>query len=232
MGKIGMIVAPAMLALALAGCVRDAHIALPSELATSSDRIEVTGIGGFERGAFQLGASEGSFRRSAGQEAFDDGYVSNAGRASFTVDGPELGGQLSADCGFHQAEVDAGLVVLPAERFSFHCGFRSGTDAPKGELILRAVPRSPGRLLSGISRAGELTFGGRRIGIRAIHDMEGGKLPSGTPLGYMFETNGKQIGAVDLNGTNKTVYAPRSGPEREAVLAASLALSILWDPGE
>jgi hypothetical protein len=37
---------------------------------------------------------------------------------------------------------------------------------------------------------------------------------------------------VDLNGGTKTIFAPRAGPEREAVLAASLALSILWDPDE
>ena len=52
------------------------------------------------------------------------------------------------------------------------------------------------------------------------------------PLGYAFEANGRQVGAVDLNGTKKTIYAPPSGPERELVIAASLALSILWDPGE
>lgn len=232
MGKRGLIAASAVLALALAGCVRDAHIAVPSDLRAGSERIEVTGIGGFERGDFRLGASTGSFRRSAGQQAFDDFYVSNAGTASFTVDGPEVGGPLSADCGFHQGEVDTGIVVLAAERFTFHCGFERGAGTPKGELILRAVPRSPGRLLSGISRAGELNFDGRRIGIRAIHDMEGGKMPTGAPLGDLFETGGRKIGAVDLNGGSKTVYAPLSGPDREAVLAASLALSILWDPGE
>lgn len=231
-GKIGIALASAVAAVALAGCVRDAQIAVPSDLRAGSERIEVTGIGGFQRGTFRLGASQGSFRRSAGQEAFDDGYVSNAGSASFNVDGPELGGPLSADCGFQQGEIDAGIAILPADRFTFHCGFHRGSEASKGELILRAVPRSPGRLLSGISRAGELNFEGRRIGIRAIHDMEGGKLPSGTPLGYMFDIGGRQIGAVDLNGGDKIVYAPPPGPEREAVLAASLALSILWDPGE
>jgi hypothetical protein len=43
--------------------------------------------------------------------------------------------------------------------------------------------------------------------------------------------HGREIGALDLNGLNKTIFAPRLGPEREAVLAASLALSILWYDG-
>ncbi len=60
--------------------------------------------------------------------------------------------------------------------------------------------------------------------------MAGDRVPAGTPLGYAFHLDGRQIGAVDLNGTDKTIYAPRAGPEREAVLAAGLALSIFWDP--
>jgi len=62
--------------------------------------------------------------------------------------------------------------------------------------------------------------------------MRGGSLPNGTPLGYSFDVAGRQVGAVDLNGRNKTIYAPRQpGPERDAVLMAALALSVFWDPG-
>jgi hypothetical protein len=72
-----------------------------------------------------------------------------------------------------------------------------------------------------------------KVGIRPIHHAASGGLPTGMPLGYAFEIAGRQVGAVDLNGTGKTIYAPRQpGPERDAVLMASLALSVFWDPGE
>ena len=50
------------------------------------------------------------------------------------------------------------------------------------------------------------------------------------PLGYRFVESGREVGAADLNGVTKTVFAPRAGGTREAVFAGSLALSILWDP--
>jgi hypothetical protein len=222
--------AMAALGLLLSGCVREAEIAMPSDLRAASERIELAGLGGGERGSFRLGGSEGRFTRKSVQEQYDDGYVRKSGGGSFTADGPEVGGALSARCAFDEAEQDSGILVHPIERLAYRCGFRRGTEI-KGELVLDEVPRGRG-LLAGRSRAGFLDYDGRRIGIRAIHDMEGGRMPTGTPLGYAFDVEGRQIGAVDLNGGDKTIYAPRAGPEREAVLAASLALSIFWDPGE
>lgn len=77
-----------------------------------------------------------------------------------------------------------------------------------------------------------LLFDRQLIGIRSIHRFEGGKVPAATPLGYAFSVDGREIGAIDLNGPDKTVFVPRDPRLREAVLAASLALSIFWDPGD
>ena len=86
--------------------------------------------------------------------------------------------------------------------------------------------------MAGRTRAGELRLGQLTVAIRPIHQAQGGGLPTDMPLGYAFDVGGRQIGAVDLNGTNKTIYAPRQpGSERDAVLMASLALSVFWDPG-
>ncbi|HZG46496.1 MAG TPA: hypothetical protein VEZ41_09565, partial [Allosphingosinicella sp.] len=102
----------------------------------------------------------------------------------------------------------------------------------RGGLLLKEVPTSRS-ILAGRTRAGELEIGDLTLQVRAIHDMEGGSVPTGTPLGYAFHLGGRQIGAVDLNGDNKTIFAPAApGPAREAVLLASLALSVFWDPGE
>lgn len=75
-----------------------------------------------------------------------------------------------------------------------------------------------------------LVYEGREIAVRSIHRDIAGGLPTSTALGYSFSANGREIGAVDLNGLNKTLYVPRSGPDREAVIVASVALSTFWDP--
>ena len=226
----------AALALAAAlssGCVREARIALPSDVQARTERIELTGMGGWERGEFRLGASSsGTFTRRSLQTRLADFYVQNIGGGSFDVAGPELGARLSGRCGFHEEEFDTGVVVAPGARLAYGCEFARDRVPLRGGLLLKEVPTSRS-LLAGRTRAGELQVGELTLGVRAIHQLEGGSLPSGSPLGYAFHLDGRQIGAVDLNGPNKTIYAPATpGPEREAVLLASLALSVFWDPGE
>ncbi|WP_147417667.1 hypothetical protein [Sphingomonas cavernae] len=223
----------ALATLLLSGCIREARIAIPSQLAIASQRLELTDMGAGERGQFQLGSSKGHFTRSAIHTASEDGFlVQNSGGGTFVVAGPDVEGELSARCDFGEVEIHSGVVVATAQRFAYRCRFQRDGQPIEAGLILEEIPRSPGKLLSGRTRAGKLHFADHVIGIRAIHDMEGGRMPTGTPLGYMFDIEGRQIGAVDLNGLNKTIHAPNSGPEREAVIAASVALSILWDPGE
>lgn len=225
--------AAALAALLLIGCVGEARIDTPPALAAASQRLELTGMGAGEKGSFRLGSAIGRFTRSAIRETAYDGLdIRNRGGGTFEVEGPDFASAMSARCGFNEEEYDSGLLVAPVSRFAYRCTFMSGEGGSIGTLVLHEVPRSPGKLLSGRTRAGEANIGGRLIRIRAIHDMAGGRMPTGTPLGYMFDIDGREVGAVDLNGLDKTIYAPPRGPEREAVLAASLALSILWDPME
>lgn len=225
-----LLLASALLAAApLMGCT-EARIAVPSDVAATAERLELTGMGGWQDGRFRLGGSEGRFSRRATQTKFFDTFVHNRGGGSFEIAGPELGGVAGGRCGFDEREIDAGLAVVPNGRLTYTCEFqRDGRRLPGG-LMLAEVPRGSG-MLAGRTRAGELRLGGLVVGIRPIHHAEGGGLPTGTPLGYAFEVGNRQIGAIDLNGTNKTIYAPRQpGPERDAVLMASLALSVFWDP--
>ena len=228
--RVRLLMVAALAATALSGCVREARIAMPADLASRTERLEVAGMGYGESGDFTLGASHGRFTRLSLQ-AGDGFVVENVGRGSFDIAGPELGGRVTATCGFHEQELDTGLLVATSARLAYGCEFERNHMPLPGGLLVAEVPTSRG-VLAGRTRAGELQIGDLRIGIRAIHDMEGGRLPSGTPLGYAFDVDGRQIGAIDLNGGDKTIYAPRAaGAEREAVLIASLALSIFWDPG-
>jgi hypothetical protein len=229
--RVRLLIAAALAASALTGCVREARMATPADLQARTEQLEISGMGYGERGDFTLGASQGRFARLAMQTG--DGFVvDNVGRGSFDIAGPELGGRVTAICGSHERAIDIGALVATRDRLAYGCEFERDQVPLRGGLLLSEVPTSRS-LLAGRTRAGELQIGDVRIGIRAIHDMEGGRIPSRTPLGYAFDIDGRQIGAVDLNGGDKTIYAPRTpGAEREAVLMASVALAIFWDPGD
>ena len=227
-----LFLAPALLlGAALTGCT-EAHIAMPSDVAANTERLELTGMGGWQEGRFRLGHSEGRFSRRATQTTLFDTFVRNAGGGTFEIIGPEVDGGLVGRCGFDEREVNLRIVVVPDGRLTYTCRFDRNGRQVDGGLFLAEVPNGSG-LLAGRTRAGELQMGQLTVGIRPVHHAQGGGLPAGMPLGYAFDIAGRQIGAVDLNGTNKTIYAPRApGPERDAVLMASLALSVFWDPGE
>ena len=230
--RITMMAASLAAAALLGGCVREARIALPSDVAAATERLALTGMGGWDRGHFRLAGSDGRLVRRALERQVDLLATEHVGGGNFEIAGPEFGGTLAGTCGYHESEIDAGVIVATRDRLAFGCEFERDGARIRGGLLLREVPASRG-ILAGRSRAGEIEIGELKIGIRAIHRMEGGGLPSGSPLGYAFDIGGRQIGAVDLNGTDKTIYAPRApGREREAVLMASLALSIFWDPGD
>lgn len=215
---------------ALAGC-SDARIAMPSDTMASTEVLRLTGMGGWQDGRFRLGQSEGRFSRRATETKLFDTFVRNAGSGRFAISGPELGGSAAGRCGFEQREVDARIAVLPTGRLTYRCQFDRDGRPVDGGLFLAEVPNGSG-VLAGRTRAGHVQVGDLRVAIRPVHRAAGGGVPSGTPLGYAFELGGRQIGAVDLNGANKTIYAPRQpGAERDAVLMASLALSVFWDPG-
>lgn len=214
----------AVLAVTLLSACTEARIPVPAEIAAGTEQLPLTGIGGWQKGHFRLGASQGSFDRRAEQRRLL-GFVRDSGMASFDASGPEFGGSAAGWCAFAQREIDTGIAVLPNGRLHYSCEFDRG-----GQLFLVEVPHGPGPL-AGRSRAGEVRIGGTRVAIKAIHTAAGMTIPSGSPLGYSFSVAGRPIGAVNLNGA-KTVYAPRQpGPERDAVLMASLALALFWDPG-
>lgn len=220
-----------LLTTVLAGCVSSARIAVPPDIMSSTEELKLAGMGGWQDGHFRLGASEGQFSRRSVRTKIMGALVRNSGGGSFEVTGPEVGGTAGGRCGFDEGEIDAKVAVVPNGRLTYRCDFHREGRPVDGHLMLAEVPNGRG-IFAGRTRAGELRLGGLIVGIRPIHDSVGGGLPPGTPLGYAFLVEGRQIGAVDLNGTGKTIYVPRKkGPERDAVLMASLAMSVFWDPG-
>lgn len=214
----------ALAATALSGCIRESRIAMPSDLIASTERFEVNGMGFGRRGNFYLAGREGRFTRGADQlSLWNSTFVSNTGAGSFRHAG------LEGACRYREREVNVGIVSVTEHPFAYRCALgRAGTQV--GELVIEEEAGTSGSMLSMRGRRGFMTFDGVHYEITSIHSDQGGGLAAATPLGYRFEQGGKPVGAVDLNGESKTIFAPRSGGAREAVFAGSLALSVLWDP--
>jgi hypothetical protein len=220
----GGLAAIAIAAATLGGCIREARIAMPSELTATTDRHAISGMGLGRRGDFNLAGSRGEFTRGADRLSFlGDLLVRNSGAGSFRHAG------LEGACRYREREVNLGPISARARPFSYQCFFsRDGTLA--GQMVIEEETGTAGAMLSKRGREGWLLFDGVRYEVRSIHRDQGGGLANATPLGYRFETAGRAVGAVDLNGPDKTLFAPRANGAREAVFAGGLALSVLWDP--
>jgi hypothetical protein len=220
-----------LLAAGLAGCTA-ARIDVPTALTANAQPIQLTGMGFGQRGSFQLGASSGTFVRHAmsakdGPPFLSDDIKSYFGNGSFEVTGSDFDGRVTGDCRYLEAEADTGPATITTVPFRYSCHFsRNGRPLP-GRLLLHAAPRAAGPLMAE-TRVGTFEVGGRTYGIAPIHNSPQLTIPTAEPLGYRFVADAGDVGAIDVNGERKTIYAPAQGPDREPVLIASLALSVLW----
>lgn len=218
------------LLLPLSACsIERAQLVTPSHFAETTERLDVTGLGGYKSGSFELAGIPGHFSRGA--DRLDVGGTSRfTGGSRFALTASPFLPALSGRCSYGEMQMSRGILFVTPERFLYSCDL--GKDGRPGAGRLHIADPAPptGTLHGRAEREGVVDYEGRRLVVRSVHRFEGGKLPSSTPLGYAFVADGRQIGAVDLNGGKKRIMAPRSGPDREAVIAASLALSLLWDP--
>jgi hypothetical protein len=220
--------------LTLSACtIRGGRIAVPPGFASTTERLELRGMGGGTSGDFRLAGVPGSFSRSADRLGiFDPLLVRNGGGGSFTLAASPLGPQLSGRCRYRESEVSVGPISVTPGRLGYHCVFRSEGRPLAAELVLFDPKSALGTVHGRSERVGYLSIEGREIGIRSIHRDQRGGLPTPTPLGYIFDSGGLEVGAIDVNGPNKTLHVPRDPQLREAVIAAGLALSIFWDPAD
>lgn len=225
----GMLTAAAAAALLLGGCgIREAHIAMPGDLTAASEPLRLRGIGGGTRGSFDLEGAPGSFTRSAERLGiFDPLLVRNSGGGSFRLAGAS--GDLAGRCRFVEREVTIGNIAVTPDRLRFSCGFARDGRPTAAELVLEDPKSAFGTVHGRSERRGILYFEGEEIEVRSIHRDQGGGLPAPHAIGYMFAQDGREIGAVNLNGA-RTIYAPRDPRVREAVIAAGIALALFWDP--
>lgn len=223
-----------ILAALSSGCtVREGRMALPAHLPAATEPLSLRGIGGGTRGDFELGTTRGRFSRSAERFGiFDPLLVRHKGGVSFQLDGTATSAPLAGRCIYREGRFSLGPITVTPKRLAFHCEFARGGRRIDAALVLEDPQSAIGTIHGRSERVGNLFYEGQNIDIHSIHRDQGGGLPSPTALGYIFSDDNGEVGAVDLNGLNKTVFTPLAGKHREAVVAAALALSISWDPAE
>lgn len=88
------------------------------------------------------------------------------------------------------------------------------------------------RVLARAERRGEAKLGGVTLAIRSVHRYAGSRLQAPAPVGYLFEIDGRPIGAVELTDVDPAVYLPTadSTEVRNAAIVTALALAVLRDP--
>jgi hypothetical protein len=129
--------------------------------------------------------------------------------------------------------VTIGVVSFTPMRMAFRCTFTSAGQGSPVELEIQEAREGLGGMLMKKERRGVLKHGGRVLQVRSVHDLQGSTIQLGTPIGYMFEIEDRPLGTVEINGEPNIRLAPVLTPEdRNAVILASLALSLLWDPAE
>lgn len=208
------------------------------QLASRSERIDLTGLSGWHKGQFRLGESGPGGKYSIlSQRDRGDGESARYGGSSFTLAGPGIDGSYAGRCSFEQVNAEdrfrAGRLKLTlTERLvplRYRCTFeRNGETIGALDLYEVAPQGAPIQQ----ARAGVASFGDRQLDLRSEHYFERGRLPGASPLGYRIEDRGAEIAAVDLNGGRKRLALPADPELREATLLSSIALALFWDPGD
>lgn len=220
----------------LAGCSTDisekARMRLPKAPAAEMEQLAITGLGYGQSGSFRIantasGSDEagGHYVRSASRaELFDFG--GDAGRVEFILNGDRIDGRLAAFCSYNRADTAlSGAVQMTLKPFSYRCKME------RDGFPINAALEIHERGAFANERRGTIIFEGERLELRSVHLMRGSKLPSNTPLGYVFMQDGREVGGVDTNGVKTNhIYLPRDPALHEAATIASLALAIVWEP--
>jgi hypothetical protein len=213
-------------ALAVSACA-PAQMRLPDTFAAST-RTEFVGFSGWNRGEFTAGAYAGDYERSADRLSFFDTLRSNTARAEFTIAGPEIGSTIEARCRMRERSIDTGLVEVIYQPMAYGCDFTADGHVFPARFELQEVHSDA---LKPYQRRGEIALGGEIVQIRSVHAIEGTSLPTLAPIGYVFEQDGRPVGAVELNGKPVLILPAGTAPGLARTLTiAALALGVLWDP--
>lgn len=219
---------PTLAFFALGACA-PAQMRLPSSLAESSTRTELVGIGGMPRGSFTFGNYNGSFDRSLDRWSFGEA-VARTGHSDFTIEGPGISSTIGARCDMREHALDLGLAEVTTRPMAYRCDFTAEGRAIPARFELQEIVGG-GSAIVRSERHGEIALGGETVRFRSVHHISGTRMPSLTPVGYVFERGGREIGALELTGRPALLLPAETDPSvARTVAVAAVALGTFWDP--
>jgi hypothetical protein len=223
-------VTPFLACVLVAACA-PAQMRLPTSLVEAPVRTEIAGIGGHASGRFTAGSYGGVFERSLEKWSFSDTAIARSGHSYFSLSGPEIGSTIEGHCGMRERALSLGSSVEVTVRpMAYRCEFTADGRPIPARFELQ---ESNGKGLAAFryERRGEIALGGEIVQMRSVHHIDGSSLPTITPVGYVFEQDGRQIGAIDL--ANRPALVLPASLDRglaRTVTVAALALATFWDP--
>lgn len=222
--------------LALTACatVTPAQMAMPNSMDPDIVTVPIIGIGAGRSGQFSIGQQSGNYHRSADRLAlFDQLLVRNTGHVAFRLAGPNPPNSIDATCKFGAASSGLGAISVDHSLLRFDCRFSADGKVLPHSLSLNETRDGVADTLMRRSRQGTLIWGDRHLTIKSVHRLMGSPLQTATPMGYSFQIANKIVGAVSL--ANKPIVHitnAASESDRQAVVAAAVALALFWDPAE
>lgn len=225
-------VAMAVLAASQLTAQQTARMQLPDDFAAGVEQQTVEGFGGRNQGRYTLGELSGEFTRIESRWAIGDPlYAQNRGRSSFTLSGPGFDATVAATCEMRRAAVTVGVITFDPDKMTYQCDL-AGTDA---RLLVLGEPKPENfraRLLARSERRGEASFGGVTLEVRSVHRYAGSRLEAPMPVGYLLESGGRPVAAVELTDVNPGLYLAANEPAevQAAAIVTALALAVLRDP--
>jgi len=214
---------------------KSASIRLPDGFSDAATRIEFSGFGGFNRGRYSGSEFHGEFTRIESRiGVFDPLYVANRGRSGFTIEGDDGTVGVAADCRAIERTATVKFVTLDLKKLVYSCEFQGGDALGEMRFVI-GEPKREGfrdRLLAQDRRTGEASILGSDFIVNSVHEYEGSRLGSQAPLGYLLESEGLVVGAVDMLDWNPIVYILEglSESQRKATMIVALSLAVLRDP--
>jgi hypothetical protein len=218
----------------LPGCaITPARMALPG-LLDAEPPLVFQGMGFGQKGRFSAGLYAASFSRSDTRLAlFDALFERRSGKTSFVLEGPAIDGAITAECRVAERTVTISVISFNPKPMAYVCRFSNQGRTLPAHFELQEDRSGLAGMMMRQGRRGELAFDDVVLNIVSVHRLQGSGIETGTPIGYLFESEGVPVGAVELNGKPAVRFAPGADAgARRAVMVAATALGVLWDPAE
>ncbi len=215
------------------GCtsIEAARMAAPAELSTTTERVPMEGIGGWNKGDFAFAGHDITFQRSESRLSFFNIVENRSGYTNFTMRGPAISDQIEVKCDMRERNITLGDVGFTPKKMAYACDFASNGYPFPARFELQEVRDGLGGALNKKERKGEIALDRVILQVQSVHKLEGSPFEMASPIGYVFLQGGQPVGAVELNGT-PVAFLPVTDDVvlRRAVVTGATALALFRDP--